>query len=201
MATAVLDLQQKLGGQFRAFALKNDHPDTEYTIQRMQIHPDYNPQADSPDMAALWIDTGGEQLQTVSLAPFTEYAKIASGYEVAVYGFPGATMNVVSPRATLSSGEVGRIEKQFLIQHNCFTMGGNSGSAMFNKKGDVVGIHFSGHVKTFLVPVPVLDANGNPVLNPDGTPKLKLGTQSVKESVGLNFGVKVDKIHDFLRTL
>ena len=77
----------------------------------------------------------------------------------------------------------------------------HSGSAIFNLKGEVIGIHFAGYTKKILVPVPVTDSRGKTILNADGTPKIKLAEQSIKESVGLNHGVRVDLIHDFLRSL
>ena len=203
VAREIFNLQEKFGKQYLGIAIQNKNPGTLYVIRTITVHPQYDPNANySPDMAALVLDTKGARLKPVQLAPSGEYSSIGEGYEVAVYGFPGITMDPNNPLATLSRGAVGRIVNNQYIQHDCQTSGGNSGSPIFNKKGQVVGIHYSGQGNQIVfVPVPELDANNQPIKNPDGTIKMTLGKRRIKEAVGINIGVRGDVIDSFLRSV
>lgn len=183
-------------------AIMNKRPDAIYEISSIKIHPQYDDSKNyRPDLAYLKVKTGGASLKPVKFASAGDLSRMESGYELAVLGFPGITMDVNNPIATLSTGAVGRMIENNYIQHNCETSGGNSGSPIFNKNGEVVGVHYSGLGNvTVVVPVPARDAQGNVLKNPDGSDKINMVTKRIKEAVGINIGVRADVAVDFLRT-
>ncbi|NUQ40019.1 MAG: trypsin-like peptidase domain-containing protein [Calditrichaceae bacterium] len=182
-------------------AIMNKRPEVIYEISNIQIHPQYNESKSyRPDLAYLQVNTGGGSLKPVKFPPAGDLTRLESGYDLAVLGFPGITMDVNNPIATLSTGAVGRMIESNYIQHNCETSGGNSGSPIFNKNGEVVGVHYSGLGNvTVVVPAPALDPQGNVLKNPDGSDKVTMVTKRIKEAVGINIGVRADVALDFLR--
>lgn len=203
VAAEIQRLQKEMGGQYRGVVLRNGLPGTLLPITELIVHPEYNAGAQySPDMAALRVDTGGGALRPVRLAAGAALNDITAGQDVAVFGFPGVTMDPNNPIATLSRGAIGRMVNTNYIQHDCQTSGGNSGSPIFNTNGEVVGIHYSGegNINVF-VPVPALDDNNQPIRNPDGTLKMTLGSRRIKQALGINIGVRADVIARFLGTI
>jgi pSer/pThr/pTyr-binding forkhead associated (FHA) protein/V8-like Glu-specific endopeptidase len=194
VAVALDSLRVQQDHKYRGVAIQNGHAENVFFISRVIIHPKYNPDADfSPDMACLVIDAKGKRLNAVEFATTEDYPSVEKGYEVAVLGFPGITMDPENPEATLSCGKVGRMINKTFIQHDCQTSGGDSGSPLFNKQGRVVGIHFGGRGNILvLVPEEVKDAKGKVTQ--------KLVSRRIKEAVGINEGIRADVIQEFLTT-
>lgn len=195
VASELLLLRKTANGKISGFVVENGHGETKFAVENIIIHPEYRENSNySPDMAYLKVNTAGFYLKPVKLAAADEFSKIASGYEVAVCGFPGITMDPTSPNATLSRGVIGRIIEEKYIQHDCPTSGGNSGSPIFNRNGAVIGIHFSGRGNiTVLVPGETQDSTG--------TVRQTLVSRRIKEAVGINEGIRADLIEDFLKTI
>ena len=132
--------------------IQNEAAGTRFRITAMSAHPAYNPRskrADSPDVGLLRIE--GKMPKIVTLANDTELFSLGPGDDAFVLGFPGRVMDPIAPAATFLSGRVGRVmsygeeattpDKNVLIQHDCVTRGGNSGSPIYNQYGHVIGIH------------------------------------------------------------
>lgn len=118
----------------------------------MRPHPGYKPdtkRADSPDVGLLRIR--GKMPHWVTLASAAELYAIGPGDDAFVLGFPGRVMDPLSPSATFLEGRVGRVmgfdegattpDKAFLVQHDAVTRGGNSGSPVFDRYGNVMAVH------------------------------------------------------------
>lgn len=118
----------------------------------MSAHPGYvqnTQRADTPDVGLLRIR--GKMRHWVTLASAAELYAIGPGDDAFVIGFPGRVMDPLSPSATFLAGRVGRVmafgegaatpDKAFLIQHDAVTRGGNSGSPVFDRYGNVMAVH------------------------------------------------------------
>ncbi|MEZ4409810.1 MAG: serine protease [Polyangiales bacterium] len=87
----------------------------------------------------------------VRLATDAELSALHEGDAIFVYGFPGMTMNVASPVATITLGLLNRVTDFFdgvatpataqKLQHSAQTSGGSSGSAIFTPNGSVIGLN------------------------------------------------------------
>ena len=126
--------------------------------------------APGPDMAFLRVDWGiGEKRAPIRLAPSTE-----TGRGVAVIGYPAKDSRTRIPDEMdrifgsvynvkrLAPGDVTAVATQeALINHDCTTLGGNSGSAVLDlETGNAVALHFAGRERdrNFAVPAPAVRA-------------------------------------------
>lgn len=118
----------------------------------MSAHPGYvsdTRRADTPDVGLLRVR--GKMSRWVTLASAAELYAIGPGDDAFVLGFPGRVMDPLSPSATFLEGRVGRVmgwgegattpDKAFLVQHDAVTRGGNSGSPVFGRYGNVMAVH------------------------------------------------------------
>ncbi len=123
-----------------------------FEIAAAKAHPAYRAQtrqADSPDVGLLRVK--GKMPAWVSLAGAAELRSLGPGDDVFVLGFPGRVMDPLSPSATFLQGRIGRVtgfderatsaDNAFLVQHDAVTRGGNSGSPVFNRYGNVIAVH------------------------------------------------------------
>jgi hypothetical protein len=164
--------------------IQNEAAGVRFKILRMTAHPDYNAaskSADSPDVGLVRIE--GRMPKAVTLANDTELFSMGPGDDAFVLGFPGRVMDPIAPSATFLTGSVGRVtgfheetntpDKNVLIQHDCVTRGGNSGSPIFNQYGHVVGIH-AAHI--------------------DEEEEVSIGGQKTKlvSSSGMRVGMRID---------
>ncbi|MBI4548739.1 MAG: trypsin-like peptidase domain-containing protein [Ignavibacteriae bacterium] len=191
----IKELVEQTKNLYIGLVIQNENPTSRYIIRGIIIHPQFDRNAKySPDIACVRVDNNNIPLRPVVFAPQSDYLTLDKGYEIAVIGFPGLTMNADNPIATFSRGVIGRIIDKVYIQHDCQTSGGNSGSPLLNKKGQLVGIHYGsrGNVPV-LVPIELPDSNG--VL------QTTVVTKRIKEAVGINEGIRVDVIEDFLRLI
>ncbi len=191
VAVELQRLFNQYSSRYKGIVVQNENYSHRFFIMAMGIHNKYDPTADySPDMAWLRVNNN-EGLKAVALATEEECQKIDKGYEVAVIGFPGLTMNPDNPVATFSRGAIGRIINIQYIQHDCQTSGGSSGSPILNKNGKVVAIHYGGKGNlSVLVPLNIPDTSG-------GTKQIII-TKRIKEAVGLNEGIRADVIREFM---
>jgi pSer/pThr/pTyr-binding forkhead associated (FHA) protein/V8-like Glu-specific endopeptidase len=87
----------------------------------------------------------------VRLASVADAMALRPGAQIYVYGFPGLTMNEVSPVATITQGVVNRSTDFFdraadpplaqKVQHSAQTTSGSSGSPIFLANGSVIGVN------------------------------------------------------------
>ena len=135
-------------------------------------HPDYDGTVDSPDIAIFtpynWADGSRATLPGfASLASLDDLFDIGVGDDVGVLGFPGVLETTYDPFSlvptpTFKSGTISALRpydssKPLLsgtqtvllgkvVQHNLGIAPGNSGSPIFNKRGEVVAIANAGIV-------------------------------------------------------
>lgn len=201
VAGEISRLKKEFGEKYTAVVVQNGRPKRKFTVTEVVTHPEFDTaKTYTPDVASLTVDTGGKSLKTVQLASTADCQDLEPGYEVAVMGFPEVTMDPGKPLATLSRGVIGRMIDNRYIQHDCQTSGGNSGSPILNLQGKVVGIHYGGvgNVHVF-VPTVALDSSAQPIINPDGSPKMTLGKRRIKQAIGVNLGYRIDLLEAFLR--
>jgi endonuclease G, mitochondrial len=134
-----------------------------------------------PDMAFLRIDWGsGGKRAPIRLAANTE-----TGRGVAVIGYPAKDSRTRIPDEMdrifgsvynvkrLAPGDVTAVrEQEQLINHDCTTLGGNSGSAVLDlETGEAVALHFAGRERdrNFAVPAPTIRARLDQLLGSDTT--------------------------------
>ncbi|HEY9377533.1 MAG TPA: DNA/RNA non-specific endonuclease, partial [Jiangellaceae bacterium] len=139
-----------------------------------------------PDMAFLRIDWGsGARRTPIRLAPTTQ-----TGRGVAVIGYPAKDSRTQIPDEMdrifgnvynvkrLAPGDVTAVrENEQLVNHDCTTLGGNSGSAVIDlETGEAVALHFAGRERdrNFAVPAPVVRARLDQLFG--GAPKRRTGT-------------------------
>ena len=132
----------------------------------------YDGTTSSPDIALFsaqrWSDESfATDLEFVQLAPLGALMDLQVGEEIGIYGFPGVLeINedpfTLTPTPTLKTGIISALrsydasdpltnEQRIalvgqVVQHDLDTSPGNSGSPIFNKRGEVVAIHNAGLV-------------------------------------------------------
>ena len=133
-------------------------------------HPSYDGTPQSPDLAMFltYDPTTGEGVQVEDYALLTQldHAMVLEpGEEIGILGFPGILETNHSPRTlnpipTFKMGTISALrpfsqdvtlsttwQRSLLghyVQHDLDTMPGNSGSPIFNKRGEVIAMHNSG---------------------------------------------------------
>lgn len=142
----------------------------------VQIHPDYK-EIYSPDVAVITVREPHNHY--FKLASKEKLYNLKSGRPIAFLGFPmdnlyKNNLDIDSPVATLQSGSIIAVsgfdlkqtlpQNAFWIRHNLPSTGGASGSVIFDKDGEVIALHNSGHI------------------NPDGRPN----------AVQVNGAIRVD---------
>jgi S1-C subfamily serine protease len=131
-------------------------------------------EAPGPDLSLLRIQNhDGTRVSAVDWAQ----EGVRQGQPAAVIGFPAGFGNAVDAtgavRTTMTAGIFAKVTSQY-INFDGFTIGGSSGSPVFNAEGAVVGIHRAGLAEAagmgFAVPV----ANVRRLLPDDATRELGL---------------------------
>jgi hypothetical protein len=152
-----------------AFVAINRHPEQRLRIKAAIPHPRYFKQeagfngkapATTPYDVGILVVEGSAQT-TLPLATSSKLQSLDSGHRIAFLGFPmedlrNGGVDPQNPVATMQSGIVTAVtdfwlsksifENRRLIQHNLPTVGGSSGSPIFDSDGQVIGILSSGNM-------------------------------------------------------
>ena len=139
------------------------HPAEKAYIQFLNQHPvraksAFSLDLDVYDVAILELQGVPIELSPLKLASKQSVAKLASGEPLLLLGYPlnvgGNAWDLLKPVAETSYGKFDRTRNAYssegihelnpLISYDMTTSGGNSGSPVFNSKGEVVAIHFAG---------------------------------------------------------
>lgn len=166
VATPVLQAMKKGASAFVAI---NRRPDQRLRIKAAIPHPRFfdrevgingNAPATTPYDVGILIVEGNVQTP-LKLAPTAKLQALDSGHRVAFLGFPmedlrNGGVDPQNPVATMQSGIITAVtdfwlaksvfENRRLIQHNLPTVGGSSGSPIFDPDGEVIGILSSGNM-------------------------------------------------------
>lgn len=129
--------------------------DQTFVLDSFKVHTSYDSTTNHTyDFGVLKIKDGSI-IKTVSIKDDLGNALFV-GDEIITIGFPGETnsLNYTSPIATFKTCNISALRPfdseenvsadKTVIQHDCNTTGGTSGSPLFNRKGEVIGIHNSG---------------------------------------------------------
>ena len=156
-----------------------------YPVKSFRVHPEYATAKDA-DFAFLYTDSVVHKLQ---IADDRELHNIKQGTAIAFLGFPmegllDSNVNTANPMASLQTGNIVAISDaeygdsgfagNTIVRHNLPTVGGASGSPIFNKDGKVIAILFAGHMKI------EFDKNGKMVRTP--------------MAAMINFGIRIDRM-------
>ncbi len=138
----------------RIIALRNKAPGTRIAVTELWSDPRFENRQYSTGGSGYDVGlarVAGSLEGTVRLADTSELYALHEGDAVFVYGFPGMTMNELSPVATITLGLINRLTDFFdqvaqpataqKLQHSAQTSGGSSGSPIFSPTGAVVGIN------------------------------------------------------------
>jgi S1-C subfamily serine protease len=165
-------------------------------IAKMSAHPAYRDRQLGSDVGILRV--GGTLPSQVRLATREQLQQVRQGATMYTIGFPGHLANSRSPEATLTQGVVSRLmtfdrtpgafEETRLIQHTAFISQGTSGSPIFDRQGQVIGVNSGGF--TNRQPVGISGQSGQviPVLITIASP-------------GYNLAMRIDLVTDLLATL
>ena len=128
----------------------------------------YDGTTSSPDILIVPVlDSEMRPLKPVTLASFNDLLDLQVGDEIGILGFPGVLEEPISPsnlipNPTFKSGTISTLRPYTdspsfasnnsfqtallgkIVQHNLETVPGNSGSPIFNTRGEVVAIHHAG---------------------------------------------------------
>lgn len=160
----VVDALEKVMSQGASvFVAISRRPELRLRVVKTVMHPRYasgavnfdgrEPAVPPFDVGLLYTD--GPAPVTFSIASRRELERLDSGYRIAYLGFPmeglvGGGVDARNPVATMQSGILTAVtdyylskspfEKRHLLQHNLGSTGGASGSAVFNARGELVGL-------------------------------------------------------------
>lgn len=154
-------------------------------MDRLRVHPEYDEENDSPDLAVFHVDDAPFE-NVPAFLPRNLVTQLQVGQPVATMGFPGElSAPAVVPIATFKDGTISALrpysvdepevtpENSKVVQFNLGQTGGTSGSPVFDHEGFIVAVSYSG---VTVIPV---DEEGYPVPIPVGD---------------LDFGIRVDEV-------
>ncbi|MFH2007441.1 MAG: trypsin-like peptidase domain-containing protein [bacterium] len=133
------------------YAVQNENPSFKAKVEAVYQHGSYYHSGFqlTPDVGLVQVDRDLPKLVTFATAD--ELKEVKRGSLMFSFGFPGRLADPRKPIATLVHGRIGRMtrydasmgtfEQSQLLQHSALSMGGASGSPLFNEQGKVIGVH------------------------------------------------------------
>ena len=133
------------------YAVQNENPNFKAKVVSTMKHPSYHRTIFrlTPDVGLVLVDKDLPSLAQIASAE--ELKQVQRGTLMFSFGFPGRLADPRKPIATLVHGRIGRMTRynasmgtfaqSQLLQHSALSMGGASGSPLFNDAGKVIGIH------------------------------------------------------------
>ncbi len=177
------------------FAVQNENPSFVAKVLRTAKHTGYYRTVFrlTPDVGLVQVDKDLPSL--VQIASPEELKRVQRGSLMFSFGFPGRLADPRKPIATLVHGRIGRMTRfdasmgtfaqSQLLQHSALSMGGASGSPLFNDAGKVIGIHAGSYTarsrSTFFDPA-------------TRTPKRIM----MARRLGYKFGIRIDVLTPLL---
>ncbi len=178
------------------FAVQNENPSFRVHVLKVRQHRGYRPAGRnlSPDLGLVLVDK--DLPQTVTVATPTQLAEVTRGSLMFSFGFPGRLADPQKPIATLVHGRIGRLTRfdathgtpaeNQLLQHSALSMGGASGSPLFDGQGRLIGVHAGSYTSR----------STETIIDPTThVPKRILRAQRL----GYKFGIRIDAIAPLLK--
>ena len=190
----IVEKLSKRGSYF--YVIKNEDPVFKARVVAYRHHPKYKRTgvSISPDLGLLKVRKDLPKL--VELASTEDLKKVKQGSILFSFGFPGRLADPKKPVATLVHGHVGRLtrfdnalgtfEENQLLQHSALSMGGASGSPLFNADGKVIGIHAGSYA-----------AQATETIFGSGGKRAKV---RVAKRLGYKYGIRADLLRAFMAT-
>ena len=158
----------------------------ELNMDTLRVHPEYDEESASPDLAVFHVDDLPMR-DVPSFLPRSLATALRVGQPVGTLGFPGELSLPFEavPIATFKEGTISALrpylpdetevtpENSKVVQFNLGQTGGTSGSPVFDHEGFIVAVSFAG------IGAAVEDAEGVPTVIPIGD---------------LDFGIRVDEV-------
>jgi len=168
-AHVAINVVQSLKERSTPYVAINKRPDQRFRVKEVYLHPAYlrgdvgikgqDPATDPYDVAILVIEGTAEV--TLKMASKEKLDTLDSGHRVAFVGFPMEGLSAggydpQNPVAIMQSGIITAVtdfwlakssyENRRLVQHNLPTVGGSSGSPIFDADGEVIAVLSSGNM-------------------------------------------------------
>lgn len=159
VVNALRDIIRSYGSEDLSLVALKDGYSTEseycFTLEASRVHPHYDyVDVFTCDFGILSV-ANGELSTHLEFASPEEMDMLAVGDEIFTLGFPGETndLDLTVAISTYKNGTISALRplegsgEQFgnsVIQHNCNTTAGTSGSPIFNMDGKVIAVHNSG---------------------------------------------------------
>ncbi len=150
-AHCVVALRQGASRGSYFYAVQNENPSFKAKVVSTMKHAGYHRTFGrlTPDVGLVQVDKDLPSL--VQIASGEELKQVQRGSLMFSFGFPGRLADPRKPIATLVHGRIGRMTRydasmgtfaqSQLLQHSALSMGGASGSPLFNDAGKVIGVH------------------------------------------------------------
>ncbi len=150
-AHCVVALRQGASRGSYFYAVQNENPSFKAKVVSTMKHAGYHRTflRLTPDVGLVQVDKDLPSL--VQIASGEELKQVQRGSLMFSFGFPGRLADPRKPIATLVHGRIGRMTRydasmgtfaqSQLLQHSALSMGGASGSPLFNDAGKVIGVH------------------------------------------------------------
>jgi V8-like Glu-specific endopeptidase len=177
------------------YAVQNENPSFKAKVISTVKHAGYYRTIFrlTPDVGLVQVDKDLPSL--VQIASDEELRQVQRGSLMFSFGFPGRLADPRKPIATLVHGRIGRMTRfnasmgtfaqSQLLQHSALSMGGASGSPLFNDAGKVIGIHAGSYTSR----------SSSTVFDPSSrTPKRIM----MARRLGYKFGIRIDALSSTL---
>lgn len=152
--SGLLERWKERGVKIRDIEIRLNHSNGKsFRVAKVQVHPRYDPAEGSGEFDVAMLEIFGTTDSYFDLATKSELLSLRPGIQVASAGFPTEgldDLNIDKPEASYAAGYIKKMtdfdnkdagcEYNRSIVHSIPTVGGSSGSPIFNAKGKVVAV-------------------------------------------------------------